>query len=191
MRHLLVFPVALLAITTGCGGGDELSPTPLTPEDCFDGNACTIDEVVDDACAYTTRPDGFFGCDGPQTVLGCSSGIPTRDAAVDLFVLTRSQSDRVWGFIGCEEDGDGGITIGLFDEAMTYPSPVCSVGEEACLTTTGIVDDYFGTCRTFTTSTGTVSEPLWEVQLCDDYCRAQGQSGSSGCRADRSDCACF
>ncbi|MEM6733615.1 MAG: hypothetical protein AAF658_18795, partial [Myxococcota bacterium] len=112
-----LFCFALLA---SCGGDEDLAPTPLTLEDCDDADPCTVDSLVDNACVFTPREDTFFACDGEETVLGCFDGELETFSAVDLFLLSRAQSDRVWGFSGCEEDGAGGITIGSADQTNSF-----------------------------------------------------------------------
>lgn len=174
----------------GCGGSDNLSQAPDPPVECFDGNPCTIDErVSDQECSYTPRPDGYFACDGKDTVLGCFGGELRRDNALDLLVQERNSSNSVWGYTGCLQDDDG-LTVGTSDPRTSFPFPVCVPGDERCHATDLIVDFFYGECRTFNTSTGMTTEPLWDLVRCDEYCQDQGFSGSSGCTADDSDCAC-
>ncbi|MEO0813724.1 MAG: hypothetical protein AAFY60_12730 [Myxococcota bacterium] len=181
---------AVLVFLLGCGGSDNLSQAPVEPEACFDGNPCTTDEGFDDDCTFTPRPDGYFGCDGEDTVLGCFGGQLQEDAAIDLLQMVRGQSLEVWGYTGCRTDGSGGVTIATSDPDRIFTPPVCVVGEVECHAPDRINEFFYGVCRTFTTTQGQTTEALWDLTSCDVRCQDQGFSSSNGCLADISDCNC-
>ncbi len=185
-----VFTRLLLLALTGCGGSDNLTQAPEPPLECFDGNPCTDDvQVSEQECSFPARPDGYFACDGKDTVVGCFGGTLRRDNALDLLVAARNSDPTVWGYTGCIEGGDG-LNVGTSDPNRTFPFPVCVPGEIRCHATDLIIAFFYGECRTFETTDGTTTEPLWDLVRCDERCQALGFSGSSGCSADDSACDC-
>src|ERR1019366_305310 len=91
----LVFVMVLTALAAGCGGADggtdqapasgeavaevgsALAGDPCTTAaQCNDGNPCTVDKCVKNACAYTNKSDGTTCSDGNACTKGdtCQAG---------------------------------------------------------------------------------------------------------------------